>query len=279
MKHEDIIAKKIELLQAGDGQNLPEEMQQLVDSSPELASEISFMEALWQADNHQPVEQPSQQMDARFYQMLSQTQSELNSAKPPLEATTKNKPDSTLSGWLTRLFNPQPLATMALLVMVFGLGYVTNNTSPEPTPHVSAVVSKLEQKIETLNTMVALNMLNDQSASGRLAGVSYSMSNQANGKVTQTLLQLLNSDSSSAVRLAIVDTVSQRLNEEKLQNQLLDSITKQDSPIVQIALIQLLLKDGSQTSKKQIYALLENNQLIDEVADYLNVIKTPAQEA
>ena len=103
--------------------------------------------------------------------------------------------------------------------------------------------------------MVALSLLQDQSASSRLRGVTYSYQmTQPDRDVAQALLHAVSHDTNVNVRLSAVDALAKFAADPEVRRALADSLAVQDSPLVQIALIDLLVdlkaKDASDELRK-----------------------------
>jgi hypothetical protein len=88
-----------------------------------------------------------------------------------------------------------------------------------------------------------LSLLQQQSASERLRGVSWSSQVQRPEEaVLSALLQTLNSDPNVNVRLAALDALQGFSSIREVRQDLLQSLEKQKSPLVQITLIDWLVE-------------------------------------
>jgi HEAT repeat protein len=91
--------------------------------------------------------------------------------------------------------------------------------------------------------MVAISLQKQQSASERLRGVSLtSQVSRPDPEFLATLIHTLNYDPNVDVRLAAVDALSRFAEEPAVRDGLVRSLPKQDSPMVQISLIDLLVQ-------------------------------------
>jgi HEAT repeat protein len=85
-------------------------------------------------------------------------------------------------------------------------------------------------------------MLQQQSASQRLEGVSWSTRlPEPDPKVMAALFHTLRFDNSVDVRLAALDALGRYAGRPEIRSELLDVLQNQQSPLVQIALIDLLV--------------------------------------
>ena len=98
-------------------------------------------------------------------------------------------------------------------------------------------------QVESLRQLVALSLLQEQSPSARLRGVNYSYQmTQPDREVQQALLHAVNHDTNVNVRLSAVDALAKFASNPEVRRALVDSLPVQDSPLVQIALIDLLVQ-------------------------------------
>jgi HEAT repeat protein len=93
-----------------------------------------------------------------------------------------------------------------------------------------------------MRQLVVISMLQQQSASERLQGVSYSRAQaDPDPKVLNALLHTMRYDNSVDVRLAALDALSHYGSRQDVRKGLMDSLQEQQSPLVQVALIDVLV--------------------------------------
>ena len=101
----------------------------------------------------------------------------------------------------------------------------------------------MRREIHSMRQLVALSLLEQQSASERLRGVTYSYQlSQPDDKVISALMERLSLDPNTNVRLASVDALSKFADQSAVRRGLLEALTRQESPLVQIALIDALVQ-------------------------------------
>jgi hypothetical protein len=274
MNDEQIIQAKISFLSGKSQNDLSAEMNDFVAKDSTLEEELNFIEKFWNSTKEVTDELPSSQLSNNFYAMLDQAKSIQQSTQQTNKQTnqraieaSKEKNKSTFIQLIENLFTAKPVLQFATIMMVFTLGYYLNQ--PQYNEHDEAMTN-LQKQVTTLNSMVALSMIQKSSASERLAGVSYSkQSNVEDETLTMALIELLNSDSSSAVRLAVIDAVYTRGSILNLQDNLLESIPKQSNALVQMGLIRLILEKGDVLGKRQVIEMKTLDLLMPEVADFI----------
>ena len=210
--------------------------------------EAESLSLLWNGLGELPEELPGRELRINFQQMLEAYRLGASSSQSAHAGGAKPKPSwlsisaIRASGW----FNPlQPLAqfAMACLVLVAGLVaghlYTSRGLEQEKQQERQQAMSA---EIQNLRQLVALSLLQQPSASERLRGVSYSQAMESGGapagnEVTAALLDRLNHDPNVNVRMAAVDALKQFGSRADVRLGLRQSVANQDSPLVQISLI------------------------------------------
>src|SRR5664279_5194330 len=104
-------------------------------------------------------------------------------------------------------------------------------------------MAQLRAQVENLHQMVALSMLQQPSPSARMRGVTYSEKiAQPDPLVLDALLQAVNHDSNVNVRLSAVDALQKFASDPDVARAMVNSIPGQESPLVQIALVDMLVQ-------------------------------------
>ena len=127
-------------------------------------------------------------------------------------------------------------------------------------------MAQLKGQVEGLRQMVALSMLQGQSPSARMRGVTYSEQiSQPDRQVRDALLQAVNHDSNVNVRLSAVDALQKFAADPELTRAMVDSIPAQDTPLVQIALIDMLVQLNARGATEDLGRFAKNMQLDEMV--------------
>lgn len=186
-------------------------------------------------------EQPDLSVDDRFYQMLN-AEKQTNKSAPVIP-----------------LYQRMAIAA-GLLVCGFMIGYFMQRDSGEKE------VTQLTRQVGELKEMMMLSLLEKESATQRLKAVSLtSEMNQVSDKVTDALFATLNSDENVNVRLAALEALRPYVKSNKVRSGLIASIAKQDSPLVQVALADLMVNIQEKKSVDALKQLLEKESTPQEV--------------
>jgi hypothetical protein len=162
-------------------------------------------------------------------------------------------------------------AGVILVMMTLGIGYWVNKNN-EHEKQLTELKNQLEE-----NRRMMLAMLGDQqSASHRMVGVSVAYELEtADDQIIEVLVKTMNEDSNTNVRLAALDALSKFNTENNVRQALINSLATQKDPVVQIALIQLLVKLKEEGVVKQLEKLTKDASTMKAVKDeaYTGILK------
>jgi hypothetical protein len=189
-----------------------------LDSCAACRTELEEVKTIWTQLGNVPAAEPEANLRARFDLMLEAYQNGLQ------------RPART---WRRPIF--EFAAAAAVLVLGITIGY-RMHTPVTSNPELAELRSELSQTRQ----MVALSLMQQQSATDRLRGVSWSYQLREPGAdVLHALLDVLTHDPNINVRLATVDALRQFGNQPVVRRGLVDAMKHDESPMVQIALIDL----------------------------------------
>jgi Putative zinc-finger/HEAT repeats len=233
MKCEAIGELLPDYLQGRLSPDLAEEVQKhLVDCS-NCGEEV----ALWKKLALLPEEKPGDALQSRFKAMLESYQ-EGRWEKSSLAVEKNEVPAPML--WGLGNWRQIPAAGIVWACLFLACGYFIGRHSDRETP--SPQIAALQQEVEGMKQTVALSMLQQQSASQRLEGVSWSTKlPQPDSQVLEALMHTLQFDNSVDVRLAALDALSRYAGRPEIRSNLVNALQTRQSPLVQVALIDLLV--------------------------------------
>jgi hypothetical protein len=162
------------------------------------------------------------------------------------------------SGWTLR---PAWQAALAASLLIAGALCGRYLTPARRTGGEAADMAQLQAQVGDLRRLVTLALLREQSPSSRLRGVTYTYQiQQPDREVRQALLYAVNRDSNVNVRLSAVDALEKLAGDPAVRQALADAIPVQDSPLVQVALIDLLVDLRDANAVPALRALVHNAQ-------------------
>jgi len=105
-------------------------------------------------------------------------------------------------------------------------------------------------------------MLEQQSASQRLQGVNFSTQvERPDPEIATALLHALRFDSSVDVRLAALDALRRYKDDQQVRSGLLNALQDQQSPLVQIALIDLFVEMRESDAKDRLRSIEQDSKV------------------
>jgi len=217
-------------------------------------AEIEALRETWLKLQSLPEAEPNAAMHPRFYAMLEAYKAGQQ------HAAAKTSLRDAINRWLERWWPRQPVVQFGLALTLLLAGLVFGNRFSSG----SGDLRTLRSEIGDLRQMVAISLLQSQSSSDRLRGVTYSNRIERPDESTlSALMHTLNYDPNLNVRLATVDALSAFYDREMIRQGLLESLNRQSSPMMQIALIELLVAQEEKRSL-EILEQFKNSEELDE---------------
>jgi hypothetical protein len=228
---------RVQMLGEAEGKDFAEHLA----SCESCRNEVSRIGTLWQSLDLLPLEEPGGEVRERFYEMLGAYRQGLASAGP------RNR----FQWW-------QMAAAAALLAVGLGIGLVVRGSGQPP-----AEVSQLREEVASMRQLVALSLMQQQSASDRLRGVSWSYQVEpSDEEVMNALVTTVNHDPNVNVRLAAVDALrpftGSPATHLMARNAVIQALPKQTTPIVQVALIDFLAELKERKAAPELQRLVSD---------------------
>jgi hypothetical protein len=199
--------------------------------------------------------EPSPALRPRFYESLEAYRQGLASAPPP-SISMGRRPffDWGARGWGARGW-AAPVFQLACAAALLIVGIVVGQWL-SLRDRGQGDLARLQDEVRGMRQMVTLSLLQQQSAGERLRGVDYAYRvEQSDTQVLSALLHAVNHDPNVNVRLAAVDALRKFAGNPEVRNTLDQALTKQDSPLVQIALIDLIVDVRDKGAAPSLQAL------------------------
>lgn len=131
---------------------------------------------------------------------------------------------------------------IAMLLLASGVT-IGRYFAPSRPQRQNVDLNQLRREVGDLREIVALSLMQQQSATDRLRGVSWSNQiDDPDGKVLSALLDTLMHDANVNVRLASIDALRRFGERQVVRTGALQALTRQQSPLVQVALIDFMVE-------------------------------------
>lgn len=185
---------------------------------------------------------PSLSLDNRFYAMLKE-----------------EKKAAPRSFWADFFSWPVLAPRLAFASVTLVVGFFGGMLFRTPSTQ-NGQIKKLTDEVSALKELTMLSLLEKESATDRLKAVSLTEDmDQASHKVTDALLKTLNSDENVNVRLAALDALRPYSQKSEVRTALIRSIAIQDSPLVQIALAELMAALQEKKSLNELQKIMRDH--------------------
>jgi anti-sigma factor RsiW len=237
-------------------------MQTHFASCPACRAEAETLSAIWKKLGAIPEERPGRALRARFDATLEAYMQGLRQAERG--PSTRERVDKWLEGWWPR----QPVFQFGFALAFLAIGLLVGYSVTQNSRTGGGEVAQLREEVRHTRQLVALSLLQQQSASERLKGVDWSnRMTRPDPQVLSALLHTVNYDQNVNVRLAALDALHQSANNDMVGRGLVESLDRQTSPMVQIALIDLLVEIRDKPAGQALKDLMQETGLNPEVRE------------
>ena len=237
--------------------SLPQEAAAAMEAHAQHCAACAADVAMWHDLGKLPELEPSPNLQRRFDALLSAYEEgrwEHKKYQPQRAAA----PMFGSFGWSGGM-RFAALAATVLVVLAIGYGAGTYMHGREDKDKEMA---ELRKELRDTRQLAVLSMFQSQSASERLQGVSYSTrSDRPDPEVLAALMHTLRYDSSVDVRLAALDALRRYNTQPAVRDGMVESLAKQNSPMVQIALIDQLVEMKERKAAESIRRLEQDPKL------------------
>jgi hypothetical protein len=225
-------------------------------------NELAELGIVWRGLEGMAVPEPSRAMRTRFMEMLEAYQAGMEQAPSKGSGQAAKTTRSRWFAW----WPSQPAWQMAIAAALLIMGVAAGRYQAGAPKELPPEMAQLKGQVEGLRQLVALSLLQAQSPSDRLRGVSFSSQiSRPDAEVEQSLLRAVNHDPNINVRLLAVDAIEKYAGDPDVRRALVDAVKVQDSPIVQCALIDLLVDVKDRDSAPVLRRIAQDGQTDETV--------------
>ena len=221
--------------------------------------ELEDLTETWTKLGVLPEEQPGENLRQNFYTMLE-------SYKTGLEQEKKTFSFGRFIDNLSeKLWPRRPLYQFAFTILLLLTGFTVGLFFPGTNP-AKRELNELQLEVRDLRQSAALAMLKQQSPSERIRGVNFtSRMEQPDKKTLEVLIDTMDNDPNVNVRLSAVDALYLFSREPLVKEGLIRSLARQESPLVQIALIDLISAIREKRAVRALKDLIKQEKLNPQV--------------
>jgi HEAT repeat protein len=220
-------------------------------------AEYTALTKVWTELGRLPDEKPGPQMRQRFYAEL-----ELQKSARELRVAPEIRWIDRLNNLVARLWPKQPAVQFAIALVCLLVGYVIGFRVDGGGNGSNGDVAQLRSEVVNMQRLVMLSLLKTESASERIRGANWSERiTRPDPEVFSALFESLNYDPVVNVRLAALEALSKYYDETEVKKGIIGSLLRQTSPLVQLALIQVITTVRDVEGMAALKELLKNKDL------------------
>lgn len=249
MKKQELIKK---YHQEGLNASETQQLEQFLEQGEIALEELKDMQQLKQQLDF-TVEPPTTSLRHRFYQHLATEKAKQEKSNPW---------EQVQLFWQKLLANRVAFGAMMLLIG-FGLSWWLHGSQIDH-PQIAQLAEELSETRE----MMMLTMLEQESTTDRIRAVNLTKDmTEVSDQVTDALFETLNKDDNVNVRLVTLEALLPYTNDPKVREGLVHAIQYQNSPLVQIALAEVMVALQEKSSINELKGLLQQEEMPIEVKE------------
>ncbi|HTY01322.1 MAG TPA: HEAT repeat domain-containing protein [Bacteroidota bacterium] len=245
--------------------NLKETDRRTVTAHLELCdqcrTEYTTLMALWDDLGKAPSELPSRSLERDVRMMIK-----------GYEASAHQPGHGAMAGWrvseMPWFRRPAVQVGFALCLLLAGVGsgYVLRSGSSNDKD-----IAQLHEEVRGLSNLLTVSLLKQESASDRLKGVSWGDKLVTKDpEIEAALINTMKHDRNVNVRLAALDALSKDLDNPSVRNEIIRSFPEQTSPLMQIALVDVLTSMNDSNAEAALQRALDRPDLRPEVRERIH---------
>lgn len=244
-------------LEKGDQMAINRHLAECVSCQEEFAAD----KQIWDGMAKIRIPEPKEAMRTNFYTMLDEfKEAEKAAARFSFQSMMESIREFVLPQWTVQV---------GFSLLLVGLGWVIGNRTSRSKVDATAYQQRIEtlaSQVQDMKSTMMLSLLENPSATERLRAVGYTSEiTKADDRVLEALFATLNNDPNVNVRLVTLEALTQYAGDASVREGLVKSLALQDSPMVQVALADVMVKLQEKRSVKALKTLLQKEDLNDLV--------------
>jgi hypothetical protein len=256
MNGSDVNALVLEYLGGHLGADREEALKSLLAQHGYTAEELDDLRETYARLDELPIPAASREMTERFYQMLEAHKG---------QAVVGPGRFVDLMVWLRDRCDHRFFARIACGLVLLGIGWSLGSWSA-PNERYEQRLDDVTAEIREVKGMMAYAMLSQSSSGERLRTINQIKTCGAvNEGMIAVLLNMLRRDPNVNVRLVALETLAAQTDRPTVRQGLVESLSQQESPLVQLALADVLFSLDRAVFRSALRRLLERPDLNDAV--------------
>lgn len=244
MKKERIIEIWQEKIAGEISEENEKSLHEYLEANPTVASELKEMEQTWELFDEIERPEPSATMDARFEGMMA---AYIEKQKTPLP---------NVLDWIVAQMTRSWQVGLASLAMGLFIGWWML-----PSQNQQQDIQQLSNEIQGMKEMMMLTLIEQPKAQERIRAVNMAAElPRADQRVIDALVTTLNNDENVNVRLASLESLVRYVDQPEVRQALVDALQMQESPLLLVAIADVLVQIQEKSSVETMEQLKENTE-------------------
>jgi len=235
------------------GEAEEQSLTEFLASNPDIATELEELEQTWQLFDDIKRPAPSDAMDVKFHGMMSAY----------METQNANRPN--VLDWIVAQMTRSWQVGLASLMIGLFVGWWML-----PSQNQQQDIAQLSDEIQSMKEMMMLTLIEQPKAQERIKAVNLAAElPRADEKVINALITTLNHDENLNVRLASLESLVRYLDQAEVRQALVDALNMQESPLVLVAIADILVAIQETSSVEAMEKLKEltEDEIVKEKLD------------
>ncbi len=259
MKEEKYHSRIVDYLDGNLTAKEAEELRRMLEEEGYDLSRLEEMESLVRQMDEAAEPEPGKEMGNRFYRMLEDEKARMASKRQLRERLLNPLRNLDVTPLISRTLYPALILIVGIVIGLF-----------IPRDMRTSQSGQMAQEIQDMKEMMALVLFEQSSATERLRAVHYTSGiSRPDNVVLEALFKTLNTDPSVNVRMASLETLMEKTGIPEVRIGLVQAISQQDAPMVQLAIARLMISLGEESAVPEMEKLLEKENLNETVEEQL----------
>jgi hypothetical protein len=243
--------------------NQKAEVQAHLADCADCRTELEDLILMWDKLGVLEEELPSPHLRSRFYAAFENYKEEWEK--------THYGAKSRLGSWFQGWWPKKPVVQFALSCGLLIIGLVAGSVT-SAIPFRKGDNSMMRKEVNNMRHTLAVSLMDQSSPTDRMKGVNltYGM-NKPQPELISALLNTLDTDPNISVRLAAVDALYLFHNYPAVKEGLIQSLARQESPMVQASLIDLMVSIRERRAVEALKTLLLQEDLNPDIKNRIEL--------
>lgn len=244
----DYLDNKLDAEEVAEIEKHLETCEKCLDGMREIQEILKVMSA-------EEMKKPEDSLRINFYHML-------HDEIKRTEKTAVQVPSSENPWYFSRFYRVAAGILLLICGTFIGMLFYSNITVTEQHKELS----QMKSEVDELRKTALFTMLKDQSSSYRIQAVNYAEEIETpDVNVIDALVKTLNNDRNVNVRMAAAYALAKYTGIQSVRDSLVKSLPKQNEPILQVTLINILVTMKEKSALKPIEQIISDKTTMDEV--------------